>query len=208
MTGVELADAIRRRRTVRRYDADSPVAPDDLDGVLAAGLRTGSAGHTQAVELLVLTDGDDRDRFWALTVTDAPDRWVRGMSAAPVLVLVWTSEDAYRRRYAEPDKGWPLDSDAWSAPYWWVDAGLVVQNLLLAATAAGLACAFVGVPRASQAAVATAFGVPGDRRSVGLVTLGHAAADASIRPPRRPRGPVAAPQHHGAWGHGDADPRR
>lgn len=166
---------VRRRRTLRRYDPDRPVGEADLASVLDAGLRAPSAGHTQAVELLVLTTAADRDDYWRLTAAPdrQPDAWLRGMSAAPVLVLVWTSEAAYRERYAEPDKGWPRDSDQWSAPYWWVDAGMVVQTMLLTATALGLGSAFVGVPRSAQQRVAAAFGVPAEHSSVGLVTLGH-----------------------------------
>ena len=56
------------------------------------------------------------------------------MRTAPVLVTVWTSERAYLDRYAEPDKGWTdRDKARWSAPYWWVDAGMAAMNVLLAA---------------------------------------------------------------------------
>ena len=34
------------------------------------------------------------------------DAWLRGVSAAPVLVLCLSHPDAYLDRYAEPDKGW------------------------------------------------------------------------------------------------------
>ena len=208
MTAVDTTDpasvlerVVRKRRTVRSYDPDRAVTAAELGRVLDAGLRTPSAGHTQAVELLALTAADQRDRYWQLT-TDPhrpADAWLRGMRAAPALVLVWTSETAYRDRYAEPDKAWPRDSAAWSAPYWWVDAGMVVQTMLLAATALGLGSAFVGVPRTAQAVVAEAFAVPADLRSVGLVTLGHRPTDHSPAPPRRPTRPRSERIHTGRW---------
>lgn len=190
---MDLDDAVRRRRTTRAFEPDAAVAADDLTAIVTSGLRTPSAGWTQAVELLVLTDTEDRERYWQLTADPSrtpdgrPDRWLRGMSAAPALVLVWTSEAAYRDRYAAPDKGWPVETDRWSAPYWWVDAGMAVQTMLLTATARGVASAFVGVPRAAQAAVASAYGVPDTYASVGLVALGQPAADRSTTRPRRPR---------------------
>ena len=199
LTGFE--QVVRRRRTVRRYDPDRPVGAAELDRVLRTGLRTPSAGHTQAVELLVLTTDEQRRRYWELTAPPGrpPDAWLRGMREAPVLVLVWTSEAAYRDRYAEPDKGWEWDSDAWSAPYWWVDAGMVVQTLLLTATALDLASAFVGVPRAAQAAVADAFDVPPSLASVGLVTLGHPPRGHVPRAPRRSTRPRGDRLHTGHW---------
>ncbi|MFW6597350.1 nitroreductase family protein [Propionibacteriaceae bacterium Y2011] len=192
----DLAAVVRRRRTVRQFDPDRPVAEEVVDDLLDLGLRTPSAGNTGGVDLLCLTEPADRARYWQLTAP-TPTRWSTRMAAAPVLVLVWTSEQQYRQRYARPDKGWPLDSTAWSAPYWWVDAGMAVQTLLLVATAAGLASAFVGVPPEHQSAVADAFGVPADRSSVGLVAVGHPAAAGDVavrrRAPRRRR------RHRGRW---------
>lgn len=204
---MDVDEAVRRRRTTRAFDPDAAVSDDDLTVVVTAGLRTPSAGWTQAVELLVLAAPADRDRYWRLTADPdrAADRWLRGMMAASALVLVWTSEQAYRDRYAEPDKGWEGE-DRWSAPYWWVDAGMAVQTMLLAATARGLASAFVGVPRTAQAAVAAAFGVPSAHQSVGLVALGHAPAGHRPSAPRRPRRPDADRIHLGQWasaGEGD-----
>lgn len=188
---MDLVEAVRRRRTIRTYDPDRPLDPQLRDTILQTALRTPSAGHTQAVRLTCLT-GPARERYWQLTAGDGPpDRWVRGMQAAPVLVLVGTSERAYRDRYAEPDKGWAHDSDRWSAPYWWVDAGMVVQTLLLTATAYGVDSAFVGVPRPAQSAVSEAFALPRDEELVGLVTLGHRPAEHRPRPPGRARLPFA-----------------
>ncbi len=91
------------------------------------------------------------------------------MRTAPVLVTVWTSERAYLDRYAEPDKGWTdRDKDRWSAPYWWVDAGMAAMNVLLAAVDAGLGACFFGIPTNRREAVRVHFGVPGDQLSVGV----------------------------------------
>ena len=109
---------------------------------------------------------------------------------APVLVLVWVSRNAYLDRYAEPDKGWSdRDEARWSAPYWYVDAGMAAQNVLLAAVAQGLGACFFGIPAQRISAVRAAFGVPADQLSVGVISLGHPAAgeQPSGSPRRRPR---------------------
>ena len=55
------------------------------------------------------------------------------------------SEAIYHRRYQEPDK---VDEDGdeidWPVPYWWVDIGATMQNIMLAAVDEGLGCGFVG----------------------------------------------------------------
>ena len=175
---------IRRRRMIRRY-ADRPVASELVDELLGLALRAPSAGFTQAVSWVVLT-GDSVRRFWGLT-SDGGNAWLEGMKTAPVLLLAYTDESAYRRRYAEPDKAWTeLAEQPWSAPYWWVDAGMAAQNVLLGAEAQGLGACFFGVPPDRQDAVRDAFGVPEEQLSVGVISLGWPAADERpIGSPRR-----------------------
>lgn len=198
---MELSEALRRRRMTRRYDPARPVPPAVVDPVVAAALRAPSAGFTQGVSLLVLDDPADRDAFWAAT-SRRPSRWLDGMRTAPVLVLVWTSREAYLDRYAEPDKGWTdRDPERWSAPYWFVDAGMAAMAVLLAAVDAGLGACFFGVPADRVAAVRAAFGVPPDQLAVGVVSLGHPAPGtaATGSGTRRPRRPAETLVHRGRW---------
>ena len=207
---MELADVLARRRMVRRYDPAAPVSAEALDAVLAAGLHAPSAGFTQGVSLVVLETSEDRERFWTATaVTPAvpearPNRWLDGMRTAPVLVLVLTSREAYLDRYAEPDKGWTdRDEDRWSAPYWFVDAGMAAMAMLLRAVDLGLGACFFGVPVDRVDDVHAAFGVPADRLDVGVVSLGHLPTDGDRgsrgSPARRSRRPADEVVHRGSW---------
>lgn len=178
---MELNDAIRLRRMVRTFGPD-PARPDRvdadlLDDLLDRSRRAPSAGNVAAVRFLVLDDVDAVARYWDLTL--APDRragfaWP-GLLVAPVLVVVWVEPDAYPRRYAEADKattGRGRGVDAWPVPYWWVDAGAVVQNLLLGIVDAGLGGCLFGLFEHEEA-VRAAFGVPAGWRAVGTVAIGH-----------------------------------
>lgn len=195
---MEFADVIARRRMIRRFEPGVGVDAAQLERIVECGLAAPSAGHTQGVELLVLQRAEV-DVFWRLTSNaDAPpSAWLSGLRTAPVLILVWTSEARYRRRYAEADKP---GGGAFSAPYWWVDAGMCADQLLLAAVDLGLAACFFGVPPERQAAVAHEFGVPSEQSSVGVVALGHRDA---AHPGNRGSGGRAkrggARVHRGAW---------
>lgn len=196
---MELVEALRSRRMVRRYDAHRPLEPDLVDRVLEAAVGAPSAGFTQAVAYQVLTGGDVSG-YWETTAGPGPDdAWLRGMRTAPLLVLVWTSRSAYLDRYAEPDKGWTdRNPERWSAPYWYVDAGMGVMAALLRAVDLGLGACFFGVPADRIAAVRRRFEVPADRESVGVLSLGYAAE--SNRPaPRRARRPPDAVVRRGRW---------
>nr|WP_231747784.1 nitroreductase family protein [Auraticoccus cholistanensis] len=187
-----MAALLARRRMVRDFAEGVPVAEPVLAAVLDAGLRAPSAGHAQVVTCVVLT-GEEVARFWSTTGEPGADSaWLRGMRRAPVLVTVWTSADAYAERYAETDKAGPDADPAWSAPWWWVDAGMGAMAMLLAATEAGLGACFFGVPPARQPQLAGVLGVPPGWASAGVLALGHRAPDerpsgSARRRARRPR---------------------
>jgi nitroreductase len=198
---MEFAEVVRRRRMIRSYDAGRPVPPEALDAVLGVALRAPSAGFTQGVSYLVLTADSERETFWR--VTDGRDSaWLRGMRTAPVLIAVWTSESAYLDRYAEPDKGWTdRDSARWSAPYWFVDAGMASMAALLSAVDQHLGACFFGIPTDRIAAVRETFGVPASQLSVGVIGLGYSTSTARTTgsPTRRARKSQAELIHRGVW---------
>lgn len=205
---VEFAEVLRRRRMVRRYDAVRPVADDVVDRLLHAATRAPSAGFSQGVDLLVLRSAEDRRRFWVSQsgeeAVEAPSPWLAGMAAAPVIVAVLSSPAAYLDRYAQADKaaaGKRQEADAWPIPYWDVDAGMSALLVLLAAVDEGLGACFFGLKGpGGHERFAEAFGVPADRRCVGVVTVGH---EADEQPPssatRRARRPLDDVVHEGRW---------
>lgn len=184
---------------VRHYAPERPVPAETVDALLAYGLRAPSAGFAQGVSFLLLT-GDSVRRFWAVTSAGS-NRWLAGMVTAPVIVLVWTDRGAYVRRYIEPDKAWPAENQPWTTPFWYVDAGMAVQNVLLGAVDRGLGACFFGVPLDRLDAVRAEFGVPDDQLSVGAISLGWPADNErpTGSPQRRPRKPFDELVHRERW---------
>ena len=199
---MELNDAIRARRMVRAF-TDAPIAPGVIDELCDLARRAPSAGNTQGVDLLVLEGPDQVGAYWDLTLPEprrAGFRWP-GLVVAPALVLVITDPAAYVGRYAEADKaatGLGDGTGSWPVPYWWVDAGAAAEHLLLGAVDAGLGACLFGVFEHEEA-VAAAFGIPGDRRIVATIALGHPAPDAPGRSSVRPRRPLDDVVHRGRW---------
>jgi nitroreductase len=192
---MEFREILRKRRMVRSFES-RPLGAAVVDRIVAAGLRGPSAGFTQAVDLLVLSGPEETGRYWdAALPVSARDRFPwPGLLRAPLLVVVVSSEDAYRHRYAEPDKGSP----GFEVPWWHVDAAFAALLLQLAAVDEGLgACFFAAhdVP-----ALRRAFGIPASRAPVGTVAAGHPAPDRpSSSVATRPRRPADEAVHRGAW---------
>lgn len=195
-----LSETVRARHMVRAFEA-TPVDDGVLGDLFDLARRAPSAGNTQPWDVVVLT-GPETERYWSTTLGNsrASFRW-QGLLLAPVLVLPYVRPEAYVERYAETDKrdtGLGDGTDAWPVPYWWIDGGALVQNLLLATTAAGLGACFFG-QFDHEDAVRAAFSVPDDRRSLGTVAIGHPAPDEPGRSAGRPRTPLDHVVHRGSW---------
>lgn len=204
---VELSEAIRRRGMVRAFDPDRPVPAEVVDRVLRHAVRAPSAGFSQGWDFVVLDDAGARSRFWEATTDPAahPDRWLRAVSSAPVLILCCSDPRTYLSRYAEPDKGWEDEDVArWPVPYWDVDNGMAAMLMLLTAVDEGLGALYFGVPPGRQDRVKEAFSLPADRRVVGVVALGHPSPDPAAHPrgsaSTRRRRPLPEVAHRGRFG--------
>ncbi|EAP98853.1 hypothetical protein JNB_01755 [Janibacter sp. HTCC2649] len=203
MNTMDLIDAVSRRRMVRRFDPDRGVPLDTVRDLVRLAQRAPSAGHTQGWDVLALTDAADRAQFWEATRQreGEPDAWLRGVSAAPVLLLMLADPTAYLDRYAEPDKGWTDRSlDRWPIPYWDTDTAMAAMIVLLGAVDAGLGALFFGVPASRHDAVRAAYAVPPGLRIVGVIALGHEAQRVTSPSLKRGRRPLRDVLHLGRFG--------
>jgi len=197
---VELAEVIRRRRMVRRFDP-RPLPAEVLDRILHSATRAPSAGFSQGLDLLVLEGPEAVRGFWAAT-TDPRFGTPYSSAEPPVIVLVLSDRQAYLDRYAAPDKaGLGMDTEAgWPVPYWDLDAAMAVMLMLLTATDEGVGAWYFGVFSDARALLRD-LGVPQGRRLIGAVALGYRAADdrPSGSPRTRPRRPLDEVVHRGRW---------
>jgi FMN reductase [NAD(P)H] len=174
---VEFHEVLTRRRSVRTY-ADRPVPREVLERIAnAAVVWAPSAGFSQGLRIVVVTDADTRRRIATAAKEDelAAQGRSRWKAAAPVHMVVLTREDDYHERYQEQDKlmitgGREVD---WPAPYWYVDAGAATMALMLAAIDEGLDTAIFGVT--DLQALRETLGLPNDVRFVAVVTMGYPA---------------------------------
>jgi nitroreductase len=199
---VSFRDLVVRRRMVRAF-TDDPVDPVLVDELLDLARRAPSAGNSQGTAFVVLDSPAAVDRYWAMTLPAdrrASFGWP-GLLDAPVLILAVCSPEVYVDRYAEADKattGLGEGAAAWPVPYWFVDAGMALEHVLLGAVEAGLGACLFGVFE-HEVAVLRALDVPTGWRAVGTVALGHPAPDRPGLSAGRPRRPLPEVVHRGRW---------
>jgi nitroreductase len=174
---MEFREVLERRRMVRNY-RDDPIDTESLSRVAAAAFRAPSAGNSQGVSVVVVTDGHRRQAIADLAdeaayVASGFDPWI---SRAPAHIVISISEQIYHDRYREPDKvDDRVEEITWPVPYWWVDAGAAMMAVLLAAVDEGLAAGFLGVHSIPD--LRKLLEIPDHFSPIGLITVGQPAPD-------------------------------
>jgi nitroreductase len=202
---MELHEAIRRRSMVRSFSSE-PVAKDAVEQIVRAALRSPTAGNTRGTAWLVLEGPAQTATYFDATTdtqwrADHPE-WSDGLRRAPVVLLAYTSPEAYVARYGEADKeasGLGAGRDAWPVPYWYGDAAFGVMAALLAAVDAGLGSCVLGTFRGEDE-LAVRLGVPDAWRLFCAVVLGHPdGGDHRSGSLDRPAPADDARVHRGVW---------
>lgn len=192
---MEFSGILRNRRMIRSFQ-ERELDPAVVDRIVSAGLRGPTAGHTQAVDLLVLAGAEETGRYWdaALPIASRDAFPWPGLLRAPLLIVVLSCEQAYRRRYTEADKA----GASFDVPWWHVDAAFAALLLQLAATDAGLGSLFFAAHNVP--ALRQSFTIPEEWSPVGTVAAGHPAPDRpSSSVAARRRRPATEAVHRGRW---------
>lgn len=148
-----ILEEIMKRRSGRAF-SKKPVSDEMLTSILEAGRWAPSCNNTQAWNFVVLSD--------SVILEKAHEHLSRGNAyakAAPVMILVAAKEDG----------GCPSHG----LPYFAMDVGLAVENMLLQAVHLGL----MGHPTAgwNEEGLKKIIGIPDEYRIVTVVFFGYEA---------------------------------
>jgi FMN reductase [NAD(P)H] len=184
---MEFAEVVMKRRAVRRFE-EGGVDHEVIERIARLAQRTPSAGFSQGQRLVVVTDPARRREVARIYGEDEYEpmfgRWVSECAAQ---FIPCVSEEIYHRRYREPDKVDDAGREIeWPIPYWWVDIGATMQNVMLAAVNEGLGCGFIGADAAGIAALKGFLGIPDEFEPIGVMPVGRAVPD--VRSPSLKRG--------------------
>lgn len=171
---MELSDAIRQRRSIRRFSAQ-PVPEELLLELILAGARAPSASNLQAWQFFLLTDPE---------LVRKVDLFSPGLSGKPPVIIAVCSDMSYAWEHGS------LNSEVYGCI---MDASMAAENIMLKAMELGLGtCA---IKSFNAAAVGKLLNLPGHYRMELLISVGY--PDETPKP-RRLR-PLEEILHRNAW---------
>jgi len=148
---VDVLEAIRARRSIRKYDQSRDVEPAKIRACLEAARWAPSASNRQPWHFIVVRNKEKRE---ALAETHPHGRF---MTESPVVIVV----------LGDPQK---------HPKYFRSDPGLATQNFLLAAHAQGLGTCWMGVIDAPfEEEMKRLLGIPESLRIICTISVGYPA---------------------------------
>lgn len=174
---MDVFEAIKSRRSIRAF-TEQPVSEEEVKKLIEAARSAPSAGNIQPWEFVVVRDPERKKGLCEAALDQT------FIEEAPVVIVVcanvWRSGQGYGSR------GVNL--------YSLQDTAAATQNILLAATALGLATCWVGAFQEEQAR--KILNIPDGVRPVAIIPIGHAAE----KPSPRSRRPLDRIIHHETYG--------
>jgi nitroreductase len=172
---MDVLEAIRTTRAMRRLDPDRPVADEDIRTIVQAGIHGPTGGNSQPVRWLVVTDAEKRRRLGAIyrecwqPVQKMYEDGARGasmdervlrsatylgdhMGDAPVIIIPCAQGDAGR-----------LASSVFGC----------IQNLMVAARSLGLGTTLTTVHTFKEDEVRQVLDIPADVTTFDMIQIGY-----------------------------------
>ncbi|MGV8172495.1 MAG: nitroreductase family protein [Candidatus Woesearchaeota archaeon] len=147
-------EAINSRRSIRRYQ-DKPVEFEKLINILDAATKAPSAGNLQDWRFIIVTD---RNLIKQTAGYSIEQYWIQ---TAPVLILVCAVPEKHEMYYGLRGK----------RLYNIQDCAASIENILLAATDAGLGSCWIGAFEEEK--VRALFGIPPEVRPQAIISIGY-----------------------------------
>jgi len=146
MTNIPVLEAIRHRRSIRRY-TQAPVSADEIEAVLEAGRWAPSGLNNQPWRFLVVRAGDPRQSVLAVHT-----KYAHIIRDARVLFCVFLDREGVYNRTKDIQ-----------------GIGACIQNMLLAAHAMGLGAVWLGEIINQEPAVTRSLGL--DEQALELMAV-------------------------------------
>ncbi|ACB85693.1 nitroreductase family protein [Natranaerobius thermophilus] len=161
---MELYKALHERRSVRKY-TDDPVPEEKLSKILEAARIAPSWANKQCWRYIVIKDEGKKEELYSALSEKNPG--AKALTQAPVAVILC----------ADPEASGKLNDKE----YYMLDAGISMQQMMLAAHAEGLGTCWIGWID-DEKRIRDTFKIPENIEVVGITPLGYPAKESKPTP--------------------------
>ena len=173
---MEFQNVVNKRKMIRSF-IKKEIEEEKINQIVHNFFRGPSAGFSQGLELLVLKDQKDIDRYFNCLGTPEERKsgigrkWTKLENAQLILIPI-AHKQTYLDRYADPDKGWTDKSeDRWPVPFWLTDTAMGAMISLLTVVDLNLGAVFVGLFYEKE--IKDEFGIPEEYKPIGAMLIGY-----------------------------------
>ena len=170
---MEFQDVVKHRKMIRSY-TDQPIPDEKIERIINNFFKGPSAGFSQGIELLVLKEKNDIERYFNCLGPKEErimSKWSK-MENAKLILIPIAHKDTYLERYAQPDKGWTDKSEShWPVPFWLTDTAMASMIALLTVVDLGLGALFVGL--SEEPAIRKEFNITDEFKPIGAIIIGN-----------------------------------
>ena len=166
---------VKKRIVVREFKEPRTGKFDpDIKEIASNGVKIPTAGFSRGIEVLTILDHDNIKKIAIITnekkyTSKGLDPWI---SWAEGIIIILINKNAYIERYGKEDKNSSLNIDNWHMPYWYIDAGAALMNILLGAEDKELGSGFLGGHNIHLNNLKSEFKIPKEIEVLGLVPIG------------------------------------
>jgi len=164
---MQLEEAIKKRKSIRKFLGDKPIDDADLRAILELGIRAPTAGNVQPWVIYVVRKKETRDLLTECAYGQA------FISQAPVSLVICIDKKRALSTYGQ--RGVELYSIQ--------DTSALIEHILLSAVDRGLGTCWVGA--FDEQACHRVLALPNHLRPVAIIALGYPAEEPGDRG-RRP----------------------
>ena len=166
---------VKKRIVVREFKEPRTGKFDpDIKEIASNGVKIPTAGFSRGIEVLTILNHDNINKIAIITnekkyTSKGLDPWI---SWAEGIIIILINKNAYIERYGKEDKNSSLNIENWHIPYWYIDAGAALMNILLGAEDKELGSGFLGGHNIELNNLKSEFKIPKEIEVLGLVPIG------------------------------------
>ncbi|MFW9929127.1 MAG: nitroreductase family protein [Candidatus Thorarchaeota archaeon] len=173
---MEFQKVVNKRKMIRSFTKDL-IPKEKVDQIITNFFKGPSAGFSQGVELLVLNNKADIERYFnclgpkETRQQGVLSKWEK-LENAQLILIPLAHKEIYLERYAQPDKGWKDKSEShWPVPFWLTDTAMGAMIALLTIVDLGIGAVFVGL--SEEPTVRKEFNIPDEYKPIGALLIGN-----------------------------------